>query len=222
MMRYKQLRGHDVVREGDEVCGTEAVQYNHDTARAVPADWVGAEASCFARYVYRRRAILVLGHGGHGKGAFCKLLTQLYGAECLSSSIAALPHIWPVLDALDHAYATADEAYRDRMHYRELWCELISLYNTPDKSTLAREVLSRADVYDGMRCAKEFEASRHLFDYIVWVDASARVPTVDPTLTISRDVADLVIDNNGTLDDLRGAAVRLGERLGVVQCTKPA
>jgi dephospho-CoA kinase len=221
MMRHKQLRGHDVVREGDQVCGTEATQYRHDTARPVPADWVGAEASCFARYVYRRRAILVLGHGSHGKGALCKLLTQLYGAECLSSSIAALPHIWPALEAASRydfdgaPYRSAEGAYAKRADHRELWCELISLYNTPDKSTLAREVLSRADVYDGMRCAKEFEASRHLFDYVVWVDASARVPTVDPTLTISRDVADLVIDNNGTLDDLRGAAVRLGERLGV-------
>ncbi len=220
MMLYRQLRGHDRVCEGDEVCGVESSRYCRDTATPVPKEWVGAMAVCFAQYVYRRRAVLVLGHGGHGKGAFCKLLTQLYGAECLSSSLAALPHIWPALNAIALAwvgepFASPEHAYSMRHHSREVWRELISLYNTPDKTTLTREILSRADVYDGMRCAEEFAASRHLFDYVVWVDASARVGTVDPTLTISRDVADLVIDNNGTLDDLRGAAVRFGERLGV-------
>lgn len=212
-MLYRQLRGHDRVCEGDEVCGVESSRYCRDTATPVPKEWVGAMAVCFAQYVYRRRAILVLGHGGHGKGAFCKLLTQLYGAECLSSSLAALPHIWPALQAAQRY--DFDAAYAQRADNRELWRELISLYNTPDKTTLTREILSRADVYDGMRCAEEFAASRHLFDYVVWVDAAARVGTVDRTLTISRDVADLVIDNNGTLDDLRGAAVRFGERLGV-------
>lgn len=231
MMLYRQLRGHDRVCEGDEVCGVESSRYCRDTATPVPKEWVGAMAVCFAQYVYRRRAVLVLGHGGHGKGAFCKLLTQLYGAECLSSSRAALPHIYPALKASGRGggfYADCDRvapvastdfdieaAYASRGENRELWARLISLYNTPDKTTLTREILSRADVYDGMRCAEEFAASRHLFDYVVWVDASARVGTVDRTLTISRDVADLVIDNNGTLDDLRGAAVRFGERLGV-------
>ena len=221
MMPYRQLRGHDRVCEGDEVCGVESSRYCRDTAIPAPKEWVGAMAVCFAQYVYRRRAVLVLGHGGHGKGAFCKLLTQLYGAECLSSSIAALPHIWPSLresgwgaDGSSY-FKDPEHAFESRYCCRELWKELITLLNTPDKTTLTREVLSRADVYDGMRCAEEFAASRHLFDYVVWVDASARVGTVDPTLTISRDVADLVIDNNGTLDDLRGAAVRFGERLGV-------
>lgn len=180
----------------------------------------GEPVSAFAYPLYRRCAILVLGHGGHGKGELCKLLSELYGAECMSSSRAALPHIFPTLNAISLAwvgepFTSPEHAHASRHRSRELWRELIALYNAPDKTTLAREILAQADVYDGMRCAEEFAASRHLFDYVVWVDASARVGTVDPTLTISRDVADLVIDNNGTLDDLRGAAVRLGERLGV-------
>lgn len=204
---------HGLVRLGDLVAKDD-----NDLSKGFrPLDGylAGVPVSAFTYPLYRRRAILVLGHGGHGKGELCKLLTELYGAECMSSSRAALPHIWPILREVDHDYLSADDAYECRVDYRELWARLISLYNTPDKTALAREVLAQADVYDGMRCAEEFAASRHLFDYVVWVDAVARVGTVDPTLTISRDVADLVIDNNGTLDDLRGAAVRLGARLGV-------
>lgn len=220
MMQPRQLKDDERIRAGD-FRTVASNDFNAAGYYAVGEHDYGLPAGVFHGATFRRRAILVLGHGGHGKGELCKLLTELYGAECLSSSEAALPHIFPALQAA-LSYTTQPypsdlaEAHELRHLCRDVWKELIALYNTPDKTTLAREVLSRADVYDGMRCVKEFEASRHLFDYIVWVDASARVPTVDPTLTISRDVADLVIDNNGTLDDLRGAAVRLGERLGVV------
>lgn len=226
MMQFRRLEDHEGIRAGDVVCGVASTPYDAELAKPVPGSWIGYRAGTVSKPsrlpgIYRRRAVLVLGHGGHGKGAFCKLLTQLYGAECLSSSLAALPHIWPALQAAQRydfdaaPWRSADAAYAQRADNRWLWRELIRLYNTPDKTTLTREILSRADVYDGMRCAEEFAASRHLFDYVVWVDAAARVGTVDRTLTISRDVADLVIDNNGTLDDLRGAAVRFGERLGV-------
>lgn len=220
MMQPRRLRDDEVIRAGD----FRTVAAGDDASAgyyAVGAHDHGLPAGVFHGATFRRRAILVLGHGGHGKGELCKLLTELYGAECLSSSQAALPHIWPALQAAlsydfdGRSCRSPEEANTQRGEHRELWRELITLYNTPDKTTLAREVLSRADVYDGMRCAEEFAASRHLFDYVVWVDAAARVGRVDPTLTISRDVADLVIDNNGTLDDLRGAAVRLGKRLGV-------
>lgn len=221
MMQLRRLEDHEDIRAGDVVCGLALTRYVAELARPVAESWIGGGAFNYPQHVYRRRAILVLGHGGHGKGELCKLLTELYGAECLSSSRAALPHIYPALQAVrnlsdrDDPYKSPDDAHAQRHLEREVWRELIALYNTPDKSTLAREILAQADVYDGMRCAEEFAASRHLFDYVVWVDATARVGTVDPTLTISRDVADLVIDNNGTLDDLRGAAVRLGARLGV-------
>jgi len=215
MMQLRLLKDGELTREGDFFTrsGVEDVE-------PVYPPYDNAYQGFYGFTYYRRRAILVLGHGGHGKGELCKLLTELYGAECLSSSRAALPHIFPALNEISlewvgEPFASPEHAYARRGLARGVWKQLISLLNTPDKTTLSREILSRADVYDGMRCAEEFAASRHLFEYVVWVDAAARVGTVDPTLTISRDVADLVIDNNGTLEDLRGAAVRLGERLGV-------
>lgn len=151
--------------------------------------------------------ILVLGHGGHGKGAFCRLLETIYGLKPMSSSMAALPHIWPSLQAARGAesqrhfhgprpYKNPTDAYNQRRQNRELWKALISLYNTPDKSTLARALLAEADIYDGMRDVEEFAASRHLFDLIYWVDASERCGP-DSTMEIERESSMIYINNNG-------------------------
>lgn len=214
MMKPKQLGPRHIVKGGELV----------DDGKGGYRPYTGVLGAFVGEYsypLYERRAILIIGHGGHGKGTLCKLLTELYGAECMSSSQAALPHIWPALreasrlNYYSEPLDSPEHAYAQRAHFRELWRELISLYNTPDKTTLAREILSQADVYDGMRCVKEFEATRHLFDRIVWVDASERVGTVDPSMSIRREVADIVVYNNGTLDDLRRIATTLGLDLGV-------
>lgn len=160
--------------------------------------------------------ILVLGHGGHGKGTFCKMLEEIYGLTSMSSSQAALPYIFPALveysgDMGLHAgvgYATPEEAYERRHQCRELWKELISLYNCPDKSTLAREIISKADIYDGMRCDVEFAAARPLFDLVLWVDASDRVGP-DPTMMIQRTSGMWVINNNGDTRQLWQQAIDL-------------
>jgi hypothetical protein len=142
--------------------------------------------------------ILVLGHGGHGKGTFCNLLKEKFNTVSLSSSQAALPFIFLTLQNL-YKYDNPKEAYADRSNHRILWRDLISLLNTPDKAFLAREILKRADVYDGMRSCGEFFASRHLFDIIFWVDAFRRCPP-DPSMTIGFDPGYmLLVDNNTPL-----------------------
>lgn len=146
--------------------------------------------------------ILVLGHGGHGKGTFCHMLEEAYEMEAIPSSLAALPAIWPVLRVCT-SYASPEQAYAERRYHRQLWKELITLYNTPDKATLARELLKHADIYDGMRCAEEYEASKHLFDLIFWIDARERVES-DPTMSIPYDNNKMfLVNNNADIDGLR-------------------
>lgn len=217
MMTPRRLRGGERVKPGD------LVDDGRGGFRPLMGV-VGELAGAYSYPVFRKRTLLVLGHGGHGKGEFCRLLSELYGAECLSSSEAALPHIFPALNAalahdFEGAYTSREQAYNERGGFRPLWKALISLYNTPDKATLAREVLSRAEVYDGMRDAGEFEASRHLFDLVVWVDASERVRSVDPSMGIKCEVAGAVIHNNGTIDDLRGLVEWFGKTEGLIPLT---
>ena len=151
--------------------------------------------------------ILILGHGRHGKDTFAELL----GLEYISSSEAALDVIWPALKEIT-LFAKKETAFEERHEWREIWKELISLYNTPDKSSLAKLILSKNDVYVGMRCIEEFEASEHLFDVIYYVDASKRVNYVDPTMSIPYDPETMVlIDNNGDLASLDEIAARYRE-----------
>lgn len=213
MLTPRRLKGDEVVQIGDLVAKDD-----NDLSKGFrPLDGclAGVPVSSFTYPLYRRRAILVLGHGGHGKGTFCRLLAELYGATCMSSSEAALPHIWPVLRQVIPGADTPAQAYALRRGYRSLWRELIALYNTPDLTTLSREILRQADVYDGMRSLAEFEASRHMFGLVVWVDASQRVGMIDPSLDIPQTVAHIIVENNRDLDGLRQNVVVLAESLGL-------
>ena len=53
-----------------------------------------------------------------------------------------------------------------------------------------------------------------LFDLIIWVDASQRLPEEDKdSFNIDKTYADIIIDNNGTLDDFKKRVIRLGKTL---------
>jgi len=165
----------------------------------------------------RRYKLLVLGYARHGKDSVCELLRDRYGFRFTSSSrFAARRIIMPYLEARygEQAifqkpdvpvYVSADEAYEDRGNHRELWYRLISDYCYHDGARLAREILRDNDVYCGMRNIEEFRAAQAegLFDRVVWVDASDRVPSEGPgSCTVHRGLADFVLDNNGPVEVL--------------------
>ena len=152
---------------------------------------------------YTKTRILVLGHGEHGKGTFSKLLCKRFSITTMSSSFAALPFIFPTLQHL-LGYRSPDEAYADRMNHRILWRDLISLLNSPDKTTLSKLILERAQIYDGMRDLEEYINSFHLFSFIFWVDASNRVKKVDKSMNIKFNPKFMyLVDNNGPEENLK-------------------
>lgn len=148
--------------------------------------------------------ILILGHGRHGKDTFAEFLQKHCGLSFISSSRACAEVLKPTLDLLN-GEKSAEEHFAERHDNRELWKRLISLYNAADPSSLARLILAISDVYVGMRSAREYEASKHLFDRIYWVAAAERVPYTDSTMEIGFDnTRMLLVDNSGTLEDLEG------------------
>jgi hypothetical protein len=93
------------------------------------------------------------------------------------------------------------------VNHRELWMQMISLYNTADKTRTARTMLSRGyDMYVGMRRMDELSASRHLFDYVIWVER-AGFPPETGSMDITKELAkpDYVIHNGGTLEELEAS-----------------
>lgn len=149
--------------------------------------------------------ILILGHARHGKDTLAEILRERRGLTFLSSSQAAAQIF--LFDKLKdkYGYTTYEECFADRVNHREEWYQEICDYNKDNRARLAEDILSLADCYAGMRDLEEFEESvrRNLFDLIVWVHASPRVP-LEPSssfnIPITHPAINAVIDNNGTYE----------------------
>ncbi len=145
--------------------------------------------------------ILIIGEGRHGKDTLGDWLHEMTGLTTMSSSrFACDKFIFRELKE-SHGYATADECYDDRHCHRDLWYQMICEYNEGNPARLATELLDKFDIYVGMRDDVEFEHAKDLFDLIVSVDASERVPEYDETLKISLLAANVKLTNNGTLEE---------------------
>lgn len=160
--------------------------------------------------------ILIIGHARHGKDTFAELLNEYYGMTFRSSSVAASEIF--LYDKLKdkYGYKTPEECFNDRVNHRDEWYNEICLYNLNDKSRLAKDILNIADCYVGMRDNLEFQSCKEqsIFDLIIWVDASERLPLEPLTsFNIDKKDSDVIIDNNGNLDQLKKKAKRLGEIL---------
>ena len=146
---------------------------------------------------------LIVGHGRHGKDTVAELLGFKFSSS--SWQIANL-----IYNSLKPKYNSVTECYDDRHNNRELWFNWITNYNTPDRCRLAREILSTNDCYVGMRRKEEFLATKRFFDLTIWVDATDRLP-LEPlsSMTITRAMCDIVIDNNGSPRQLQIKCWRL-------------
>lgn len=140
--------------------------------------------------------ILIIGHKGSGKTVIGKILADKLGVESRDSSTHCFEKVvYPILKE-KYGYKDKAEAMDDKDNRREDWFDLIAAYNTtPDRVT--REILEEADIYTGMRNRREFEGSRHLFDLIVWVDASDRIEAESiKSMELTADDADYILNNN--------------------------
>lgn len=150
--------------------------------------------------------LMIMGYGDHGKDEAARIICDLLGVSYLGSSWAACEAY--IFDSLRYplGYRSAAECYEDRRNWRTLWGELMAAYNAKDRARLGRYVYERADIYVGVRRIEEFEAIKAagLFDASIWVDAGARKPPEPAaSCTVYPGLADVMLDNNGTLADLQ-------------------
>jgi hypothetical protein len=160
--------------------------------------------------------LLILGHGRHGKDTIAEILEEQIGLKFMSSSQASADIF--IYDELKdkYKYENAVECFNDRSNHREEWYNLICGYNKDNKTRLAEDILKLNDCYVGMRDFEEVEKSMNdgLFDLIVWVDASDRLPLEGgESFNIDMSIADVVIYNNGTLEDFVEKVHRFGKIL---------
>lgn len=163
------------------------------------------------------KKLMIMGHGDHGKDTVAEMLRP-HGYEFMGSSWCIAQLIYPVMLAADDKpdYASVEDCYNDRANHRKYWYEWIKWYNTPHPARLAKQIYETSDVYVGVRSEREFIMAQklQLFDLAIWVDASERVPPeLKESCTVEAHMADIIIQNNGTEEELRDKVNRLGRAL---------
>ena len=160
--------------------------------------------------------LLIISHKRWGKDTMVEILRDEFNLKFISSSQAASDIF--IFDTLKdkYGYKTPEECFEDRVNRRQEWYELICEYNKEDKTRLAKKILEKANVYVGMRDRREIEdcIKIGLFDLIVWVDASKRLPKEDKeSFNIDISCADVIIDNNDDLETFKKRVIRFGKTL---------
>ena len=146
--------------------------------------------------------LFIVGHGRHGKDTVAEFISDNYGLTFESSSMFCAERVVrPWLWDLGIVYATLEQCYADRHNHRMHWYNAITAYNAHDPARLSREIFRDFDMYVGIRNRDEFIAARELADLSIWVEASVRVSSYDPTCKILREDCDIILDNNGEKTD---------------------
>ena len=148
--------------------------------------------------------LLIMGYAKHGKDTASEYLRDKYSMNFVSSSMFCAEHV--VYPVLKYKYASARECYDNRSSDRSTWFDLITDYNTKDVSRLGREIFAAFDIYCGLRNKREFNALKNsgIFNYAIWIDRSPIVADEsESSCTVKPWMADYVLDNTGTIDDLK-------------------
>jgi hypothetical protein len=157
--------------------------------------------------------ILILGNARHGKDTLAERLNEHFGMTFKSSSEMAMELFIFDEIAEQFGYTTMEQCFEDRVNHRTLWYKMICGYNKDDRARLTKDILEVYDCYVGMRDLDEFEASKELFDVIIWVDATTRLGSAENTNKIPMGAADIVITNNGTFEEFDMKSKALGNML---------
>jgi len=159
---------------------------------------------------------LIIGAARHGKDSLAEILNEEFGYTFESSSQSAANIFLYDLLRDKYGYTTPEECFEDRVNHRQEWYEAICDYNKDDKARLAKGILGRSDCYVGMRDRAEINEcmKQGIFDLIIWVDASDRLPMEDASsFNIDKTCADIIVENNGTYEQFREKVIRLGRNL---------
>ena len=160
--------------------------------------------------------LCIIGSMRMGKDSMAEILRDEFGMTFESSSQSAADIFLYDLLKEKYGYETSEECFEDRHNHRQEWYEAICEYNKDDKARLANGIVERTGCYVGMRDREEIKEciKQGLFDLIVWVDASDRLPEEPATsFNIDRSCADVIIENNGTYKEFYEKVLRFGNTI---------
>lgn len=164
----------------------------------------------------RHPKLMIIGHGRHGKDTVCEILRDNHGFSFENSSrFCSRLFIFDMLKN-HYGYTTEEQCYADRLNRRAEWYNAICAYNGLDSARLGRKIFAENNIYCGLRNKKEFHAMRNtgVFEYAIWVDRSDCLPLEDKSsMTLEPWMANFVIDNNGSLEQLKFNTLQLMDHI---------
>lgn len=150
--------------------------------------------------------ILIIGEKDHGKDEAGAILADLLGASYQSTSDYANERLMYPLLAKRFGYKTPAECHADRGRLRPLWYQTIADYCRDDLARVLRGIFEVHRIGVGARDRDEFTQAKTegLFDHVLWIDASKRKPPeLRSSMSLVPGHADTIIDNNGSIEELR-------------------
>lgn len=189
----------------------------------------------------QRFIVSVSGHGESGKDEFARLLAKHTGLRYICSTSAVMRDLWwehirlgiwskanstnvdsqyrffGDVSIEPDQYPDIDAFYEDRRNHRDVWKRYYDHFNRefdPVDGIAAYKATVNAgnDFLVGIRQEREFRSARDvLINFSIWVSRPGTL--IDPTQEYDSDLCDLVIFNNGTLNDLDDEALRVAHIL---------
>jgi hypothetical protein len=158
--------------------------------------------------------LLITGHGECGKDTAAELLSEELGIKNGMSISKAMS-----VQVAERLGVDPETAYEQRRDNRILWMEVINGFRFSDPTKPLREAFRYGDIVSGARMKCEVDdRTEGLFDFLIWVDRKS-VP-VDPTLELLTEDCDFVLNNNGTLEQLKEQVEKLAYKLTAAQSKK--
>ena len=146
-----------------------------------------------------------------GKDHAALFLKYNMGLKFQSSSYFAAEEF--IFDALKdkYGYDNVGDCFLDRHNHRSEWYDLIREFNSEDLTRLSTQIFKTNDCYVGIRDANELAAAKVKWPccLVLWIDADGRVePEDEQSCTITKDQADMIIENKGSIEDFEKKLVK--------------
>ena len=154
--------------------------------------------------------ILLVGHGRAGKDVGGEYLEKITGLKFAGTTSLYLKKY--VAQRLGRS---EEDVYATRHDDREMWKAIGDEIRQNNPGMLLEEALAVGPITGGIRDIREIVHARdkNIVDLIVWIE-NDRV-AVDPTVTFSPREADIIIQNNWSIEEYHMRLRRLAKALGI-------
>lgn len=160
-----------------------------------------------------QKKLLIVGHGRAGKDTACEYLAQITGLRNAGTTSKYLAeYVAGKLGlSVEEAYARRHESDAMRM----VWYNAGNELREKDPTILIRQALANGEITGGVRDREEVVRARTqgLVDLVVWIEN--RSVRSDPTVQFGPEDCDLVIPNNGSLEEFYDRLRRFAQFAGL-------